>query len=91
MPREAKYKGENPLTRLHEGEPFFFIRAQDKFSVEAVMAYAKIVQKASDEAAVRGDEELSHKLAEDSTEVIFHCNRFLDWREANPDLVKIPD
>ena len=32
----------NPLEKLHPGEPFFFIRAQDVFSPAAVQAYATI-------------------------------------------------
>lgn len=37
-----KYEGTNPLEKLHPGEPWFFIRAQDVFSPAAVQAYASI-------------------------------------------------
>lgn len=37
-----KYAGINPLDKLHPGEPFFMIRAQDVYSPAAVQAYAAI-------------------------------------------------
>lgn len=37
-----KYAGINPLEKLHPGEPFFLIRAQDVYSPAAVQAYATI-------------------------------------------------
>jgi len=38
----AKYVGINPIQKLHDGEPYFFIRAQDVFSPAAIQAYATI-------------------------------------------------
>jgi hypothetical protein len=32
----------NPLDKLHPGEPYFLIRAQDRFAPAAVQAYAAI-------------------------------------------------
>lgn len=40
-----KYSGTNPLERLHPGEPFFLIRAQDVYSPAAIQAYAAISQR----------------------------------------------
>ena len=40
-----KYDGINPLEKLHPGEPYFLIRAQDVFSPAAVQAYATISQQ----------------------------------------------
>lgn len=35
-----KYEGIDPRSKLHPGEPYFFIRAQDVFAPAAVQAYA---------------------------------------------------
>lgn len=51
----AKYQNVNPLTKVHEDEPWFFIRAQDKLSVEAVMAYSQLLNKASNRSIANGD------------------------------------
>jgi hypothetical protein len=43
-----KYQGTNPIEKLHPGEPFFLIRAQDVFSPAAVMAYGNISNQQED-------------------------------------------
>lgn len=40
-----KYDHIDPRSKLHPGEPYFFIRAQDVFSPAAVQAYASISQR----------------------------------------------
>lgn len=42
MNKPITYDGSNPLEKLHEGEPYFLIRAQDVFSPAAIQAYATI-------------------------------------------------
>ena len=32
----GKYTGKNPLEKLHDGEPYFFLRAQDRLAPDAV-------------------------------------------------------
>ena len=86
-----KYAGVNPLTRLHEGEPFFFIRAQDKLSVDAVIAYSHLLQAESDRVAFHGQDDLALSLANQAAEVVSFAHKFMDWQDANPDLVKYPD
>jgi len=89
--KRPKYQDVNPLERLHLGEPFFFIRAQDKLSVDAVRAYSHLLQAEADKALVRGEEEIHHSLQMQSIEVIGFAHKFLDWQEENPDKVKLPD
>ncbi len=86
-----KYDGINPLERLHPDEPWFFVRGQDRLSVEAVRAYSVILQYESDKAFVRGEKELGESLLAQSGEVSLFAHKFLDWQEANEDLVKYPD
>jgi hypothetical protein len=40
-----KYDGTNPLEKLHEGEPYFLIRAQDVYAPAAVQSYASISER----------------------------------------------
>lgn len=72
----GKYNGVNPLHKLHDGEPYFFLRAQDVHSPYAVRHYAQAVGvldvKARDECLAFAD----------------HIEQ---WQEANHDKVKLPD
>ena len=89
--KTPKYQDVNPLTKLHPGEPFFFIRAQDKLSVEAVSAYSYILQREANKAVLRGETVLAQTLQRDVNDVICCAHRFLNWQEENPDKVKLPD
>ena len=89
--RKPKYEGINPLERLHPGEPYFFIRAQDKLSVDAVIAYSKLLQIESNSAAHRGEDELAISLSKSAIDVIQFAHQFFDWQQANPEKVKLPD
>jgi hypothetical protein len=40
---KGKYENTNPLEKLHAGEPYFFLRAQDMHSTYAVRQYAEAV------------------------------------------------
>jgi len=91
MARKPKYEGINPLERLHPNEPWFFIRAQDKLSVEIVMEYSRLLEGESWKARGRGDEALARSLSDQSTQVAQAAHKFLDWQEDNPDKVKLPD
>lgn len=73
----AKYENTNPLSKLHDGEPYFFLRAQDKCAPKAVNEYAK---KLRDEGDLKGAEEC-HAFA----------RRMRQWQIDNPDKVKMPD
>lgn len=87
----AKYQNVNPLTKVHEDEPWFFIRAQDKLSVEAVMAYSQLLNKASNRSIANGDIVTGEFLQQQVNEIIALAHKMLDWQEAHPDLVKYPD
>jgi hypothetical protein len=89
--KRPKYEGVNPLERLHPNEPWFFIRAQDKLSTDAVVAYSHLLQRESNRAILRGEHELAQSLERDAAEVVSFAHRFMDWQEANPDKVKLPD
>ena len=89
--KKPKYADVNPLDRLHPGEPYFFIRAQDRLSVEAVFAYSRLLQVEADKAHARGDDILAQSLMQQCADVANFAHRFLDWQEENRDKVKLPD
>ena len=91
MAKTPKYAGINPLERLHKGEPFFFIRAQDKLSVSAVIEYSHLLRYASTNAALGNDQDLSYSLKKQADEVLSYAQRFKAWQQENPDKVKYPD
>jgi hypothetical protein len=74
-------------TRLHDGEPVFYIRAQDVFGPSAVAAYAVLIESATGITQDVTRDHL-HQAALDCAEI---ANRMRDWQRANPDKVKIPD
>ena len=86
-----KYAGINPLERLHPNEPWFFIRAQDRLSVAAVIEYSHLLRHESVNSSLRGDNELSDSLNKQADEVLAYAQDFKDWQEENSDLVKYPD
>jgi hypothetical protein len=86
-----KYKDENPLQRLNPGEPFFFIRAQDKLSVAAVGEYSHLLRREANKAIDRNDYDLSDSLNKQANEVLEYAQKFADWQRENNDLVKFPD
>ncbi len=91
MKKSPKYEGINPLTKLHPGEPYFFLRAQDVLAEEIVAAYSHRLQREADKALASGNEELSDRLMQDAIQVIGIAHKFLDWQQDNPDKVKLPD
>jgi hypothetical protein len=74
---KGKYDGVNPLEKLHEGEPYFFLRAQDKHAPLTVLKYADLVRRGGD--------------LEGSKECLDMADRMQAWQQANHDLVKKPD
>ena len=89
--KTPKYQGINPLERLHPNEPWFFIRAQDKLSVAAVIEYSHLLRHESVNSSLRGDNELSDSLSKQADEVLEFAQTFADWQRNNSDLVKYPD
>lgn len=89
--KTPKYQGINPLERLHKGEPWFFIRAQDRLSVAAVIEYSHLLRYASTNAALGNDQYLSDSLKKQADEVLSYAQNFKDWQRDNPDKVKYPD
>lgn len=72
-----KYQGINPLEKLHDGEPYFFIRAQDIHSATIVQSYASMLRSNGD-----------HRGANNVMEMVDQINQ---WQRDNPDKVKKPD
>jgi hypothetical protein len=73
----SKYENENPLDKLHPGEPYFFIRAQDIHSAPIVQIYACMLRSKGDD---RG-----------ANNVMQMVERINQWQEDHPDKVKNPD
>ncbi len=89
-----KYTGINPLDRLHPGEPYFFIRAQDRFSVEAIYDYALLLKNEARALVARGGDDdciLASKLIQQMVEIRSFADVFSAWQKDNPDKVKYPD
>lgn len=86
-----KYQGNNPLEKLREGEPYFFIRAQDALSSESVQHYASLLKRESDKAYAANEDERGAELLKQSLGVLRVANIFQDWQHDNPTFVKMPD
>jgi hypothetical protein len=91
MARKGKYQNVNPIQRVHPGEPWFFIRAQDKLSVDAVREYSYLLRREANRAAVRDEYDLSDSLSKQADEVMEYVENFVEWQKENSDLVKYPD
>ena len=86
-----KYQGKNPLEKLRPNEPYFFLRAQDKLSTDAVMGYANLLKEASERAYCAGDERLSNDLLKQALGVLRVVGVFATWQSDHPGFVKLPD
>ena len=75
--QKGKHENTNPLEKLHDGEPYFFIRAQDKHAPDAVRSYADILHDAGDIKGRQGCNNFANCMEE--------------WQHHNPDKVKSPD
>jgi hypothetical protein len=91
MDKTPKYADVNPLSKLNPGEPWFFIRAQDKLSPAAVISYSQLLKKEANKALIRKEFDLADSLFEQSDDVLAFATKFMDWQEENQDLVKFPD
>jgi hypothetical protein len=89
--KTPKYQGINPLQRLHEREPWFFIRGQDRLSTAAVIEYSHLLRHESVNASLRGDSDIADSLHKQADEVLEFAQKFKDWQQENSDLVKYPD
>jgi len=72
----SKYENINPIEKLHAGEPYFFLRAQDMHSSYAVRHYAEAVGVLDPKARA---------------EFLAFAARMETWQNENPDKVKQPD
>lgn len=88
---DFKYHEKNPLEKLHEGEPFFFLRAQDRLAPDAVRAYADLLKRESDKASAEGDQVRADGLLKQSLGVLRAARAFMEWQVDNPSMVKLPD
>ena len=91
MARKGKYQNVNPIQRVHPGEPWFFIRAQDRLSTAAVIEYSHLLRHESVNSSLRGDHDLSDSLSKQADEVLEFAQKFKEWQQNNSDLVKYPD
>ena len=89
--KTPKYKGIKPLERLHEGEPYFFIRAQDRLSPSAVVAYSELLQGEAEKAYLKNDIRLWESLSDQASQVAGFAREFLEWQKDHPEFVKLPD
>jgi hypothetical protein len=89
--RTPKYEGINPLERLHPDEPWFFIRAQDRLSPSAVVAYSELLQGEAEKAYMKDDIRLWESLSDQATQVAGFARQFIDWQKEHPEFVKLPD
>lgn len=77
LPEELKYDpGTEIGAYLHDGEPFFLLRAQDALSL-GVLAYYKLAAEAT--------------AAPNAQSVGAMLVRFAEWQRAHDELVKLPD
>ena len=72
-----KYQDVNPLEKLHPGEPFFFIRAQDIHSPAIIGVYASMLNTNGDKLGSLQVDALRESVT--------------TWQRANQHLVKHPD
>jgi len=86
-----KYQGKNPLEKLRDGEPYFFIRAQDSLSSESVQHYASLLKRESDKAYAANEDERGAELLKQSLGVLRVANIFQDWQHDHSEFVKLPD
>lgn len=91
MPKKSRYDKVTEFMDLHEGEPWFYLRAQDKLSVQIVMEYSRLLEGESWKARGQGDDLLARSLSEQATQVAMAAHKFMDWQEEHKDLVKLPD
>ena len=73
----GKYDGKNPLEKLHDGEPYFFLRAQDRLAPDAVREYSSQLMRNGD-----------YDGADECMKVAI---RMLKWQGKNPATVKMQD
>jgi hypothetical protein len=86
-----KYQGKNPLEKLREGEPYFFLRAQDALSTETVQFYADLLKRESDKAQAAGDQGKAAELLKQALGILKVGSIFADWQYDNKQFVKLPD
>jgi len=88
---KPRYEQLTTLMNLNDGEPWFYLRGQDKLSVETLMEYSRLLERESWKARGEGNEVLARSLSDQSTEVAIYAHKFLEWQEFNPEKVKLPD
>lgn len=71
------------LLGIPPDEPIFIIRAQDKFSIEAIKSYLSHV--------LWGARENRDRVDSWSANVASVINDFMQWQHNNEDKVKVPD
>jgi len=81
---DDKYGDIDPRTKLHEDEPYFFLRAQDVMAPAAVDAYAGLLEVAGRTGAMPGG-------LREAERVRAYAARMRGWQAMNSDKVKLPD
>lgn len=80
---DANYKKVKKELGIPEDEPIFVIRGKDDLALHAVVSYANVARQIED-PAVRPDDEWFDHLDE-------IASHFANFRNANPDRMKVPD
>ena len=88
----AKYDGIDPLAKLHPGEPFFFVRAQDRLATSALIAYYEHMEKVASERLNENlKDEIGQSLINQTQDILRLLGDFSQWQIDHLDLIKFPD
>jgi hypothetical protein len=77
-------RGEGCLYKVDEDEPVFVLRGQDKFYVPLVRLWIELVEMATQNPP-------SAATAAKLMDAVENANYAIDWQNAHPDRVKVPD
>lgn len=90
-PYAFKYRDKDPRAGLLPDEPYFFLRARDRLSIDAVEAYKDALKQRSDElfAAQKYDE--AAEVFKQARGIQVVLSKWLDWQDDNKQHMKFPD
>jgi hypothetical protein len=77
-------QGQGILCRADDDEPVFILRAQDKFFVPLVRLWTELV-------AMDTPQPVSPAVADKLMDAVAVANSGIDWQNAHPQRVKVPD
>lgn len=86
---ESKYSDSPP--ELKPGEPWFFLRGQDKLAPPAVSFYAALLRAAASVFALVGRKAKADHLRSMAKECENIAAEMIAWQAAHPEFAKLPD